>query len=852
MTFPEKNSSWFILLRDRLRKTGDSEPEQALLRLAIATILLVYFCLPWGSEEQFVEILNSTPNIIIIIASSIAFLIFAAIVKYPRPSPTRRVAGIFLDMIALSTVMYWTGGDHVPLFLFYLWVTLGNGFRYGTRYLYISFGVALAGFSAVVLWSSYWQEHQSFAVSLLIILLALPIYAGVLLKKLHAAIEAANEANEAKSRFLANMSHELRTPLNGVIGIGDLLRETRLSYEQRELVSTLHSSANTLLELIENVLDIAKIEAGKITIESKPLDLHALVNSVIFMLSPMGDAKNLTVSCTIDPDTPFSLEGDHQHLRQVLINLVNNAIKFTDEGSVNLHVYRKGGTNKKPRIRFDIIDSGIGMPAEALGTIFDDFTQVERNSSRSFGGTGLGTAISKELVELMGGSIGVESELDKGSTFWIEVPLVLVPHNDSIISSNRLVLLASEDTAATIRPALKGWDIEFDWVKSSARALSLLVQAAEQGNHYHSVIVDQAAMTDINPEQFAQMISSEKLLENLSLILVNSSDTMIGLNSVNRYYISTIVDPEEKRSLFNAIHAAQSVKITDSNVVTMAEHYSKQAGAKILNILVAEDNQINQKVIQGILKHAGHSVKLVETGEMALDVLSTDLDKIDMLILDKNMPERSGIEVVKSLRFMDTSDSIPVIMLTADATPEAREESINAGADAHLTKPINAKLLLEKIAILSRNVDRDSASNQRYKNAANKLIDSDNPESSWFDETVLHELSFLGDEPNFIKGLVGNFISDGTRHIERIGKAAVDDYLDYREALHALKGSSSELGAFKLVEICLKGEALKPYDVGSDKIQSLANEISRIFDQTSEALSSAVTNTEKFNPNSLE
>jgi len=850
MTATAKKSSWPARLKTRLKKTGDSEPEQALLRLTIAAILVTYFCIPWSADEFFADVFKSTPNIIIISASSIALLIFVAIIKNPQPSPARRVCGILLDMISLSTVMYWTGGDHLPLFVFYLWVTLGNGFRYGTLYLYISFGVALVGFSSVILWSSYWQQHQSFAISLLIILIALPAYAAVLLKKLHAAIAEAKQANLSKSRFLANMSHELRTPLNGVIGMGDLLRETKLSREQRELVGTLHTSANTLLELIENVLDIAKIEAGKITINSNPLDLHALVNSVIYMLSPMGTAKGLVVYCTIDPDTPFSLEGDHQHLRQVLINLVNNAIKFTDEGSVNLHVYRKGGTETSPLIRFEVVDTGIGMPPESLDTIFDDFTQADKKSTRNYGGTGLGTAISKELVELMGGEIGVESELDKGSMFWVELPFETLPHNDSIISSNRLVLLASEDTAAAIRPALKGWEIEFDWVRSSPRALSLLVQAAEEGNHYHSIIVDQTMVSDINPEQFAQMVNSEKLLENLALILVNPSNSMINMNHVDRYYISTIAEPEDKRSLFNAIHAAQTVQVSDSNVVTMSEHYNSQAGAKILNILVAEDNQINQKVIQGILKHAGHSVRIVDTGEKALDALNDDLDKIDMLILDRNMPERSGIEVVKTLRFMDSTHSMPIIMLTADATLEARDESINAGADAHLTKPINVNELLNKIAMLSRNIQGDTAVKTGYKTVNGKMPSTGDSGSEWFNEAALEELSQLGDDPGFIRGLVADFIGDGFRHVESINNAVNHDYPELREALHALKGSSAEMGANKLVDICLKGEALKPYDIGTDQIQAMAKEITRVFKLTSEALNTAVLESEKFKPRS--
>jgi two-component system sensor histidine kinase RpfC len=223
-----------------------------------------------------------------------------------------------------------------------------------------------------------------------------------------------------------------------------------------------------------------------------------------------------------------------------------------------------------------------------------------------------------------------------------------------------------------------------------------------------------------------------------------------------------------------------------------------------------------------------------------------------MLILDKNMPERSGIEVVKSLRFMDSTHSMPVIMLTADATPEAREECINAGANAYLTKPINVKELLEKIAVLSRNIGRETASNNRHKASAGNLIASDYPESPWFNETVLHELSILGDEPNFIKGLVDNFIADGTRHIERISDAASHDYLEFREALHALKGSSSELGANKLVDICLKAEALKPYDIETERMQSMVREITRIFKLTTEAMSAAVTRSSKFNPRESE
>ena len=821
-------------LRRRLKKTGDSEPEQAILRLVIALILVGYFCIPWGPDESMSDVLASTSNIIILSATTVALLIFGAIVRNPRPSPIRRVVGILLDMVSLSIVMYWTGGDHIPLFVFYLWVTLGNGFRYGTRYLYISFGVSLVGFTLVIFGSEYWQAHRSFAVSLLLILLVLPLYAAFLLEKLHAAIASAKQANEAKSRFLANMSHELRTPLSGVIGMGDLLRETRLSSEQQELVGTLHSSAHSLLELIENVLDIAKIEAGKITIEQKELDLYSLVNSVIYMLSPAADSKNLMVSCNIDPDTPFSLRGDHQHLRQVLINLVNNAIKFTDEGSVNLRVFPVGGDDDRPRIRFEVVDTGVGMPEEFLATIFDDFTQAEHQSNRNYGGTGLGTAISRELVELMGGVIGVHSELGKGSTFWLELSFEALPHNERSLAENHIMLLAGDETAGIVKPSLQGWSIDFDTTDSPTRAISMLLKAAEQGRHYHCAIVDQESLESINAEQFALMIRAEPLLENLSLILVNSSDTMVNINAVNQYYISTILEPREKRTLFNAIHAAQMVNYTDDNIVTLAEHYGRQSGARKLNILVAEDNSVNQQVIQGILRHAGHSVHIVDSGEQVLDYIDTRASSVDLLILDMNMPEMDGLDVVKAIRFMDTSAGLPILMLTADATPEARTSCIEAGADAFFTKPIDARALLDRIALMSR--DRALGEEREESDDSVFRLDTDTrSKSDWYDDSVLRQLADLG-EFHFLENLLRNFERDGLKQVSRIQASIDSDYLEYREALHALKGSSIELGAKRLSALCAQAELLKPYDIGTDGIKKMAAEIEEAFLETTAAL----------------
>jgi len=836
-----KNNNWVAKLNLRLKKTADTEPEQAKLRLAIGVILVGYFCLPWGSGETFIEVIQSLPSLVVIFYYSSALSIFVAILVYPKASPVRRVIGAALDMVSLSIVMFHSGGESVLLFVLYPWVILGNGFRYGTRYLFVSQGIAIAGFLIAIFWGSFWQEHRAFGISLMLMLILLPIYAAFLIEKLHAAIDMAKHANEAKSRFLANMSHELRTPLNGVIGVGDLLRETKLNYEQKELVNTMHSSANTLLELIENVLDIAKIEAGKILIDSKDFDLHGLVNSVIYMLSPMGQRKELTVSCTFDPETPFALKGDQQHLRQVLINLVNNAIKFTEKGSVILSVRLAGGTESTPRIRFEIIDTGIGIAEAAIDKIFENFTQADASTSRSFGGTGLGTTISRELVELMDGEIGATSILGEGSTFWFEIPFVTSANPETNISDNHVLLLAGEDSANVIRPSLKYWQVNFDWVRTPTRALSQMIQTNDEDQPYETIVVDQACLLDINAVQFAQMVQSEGLLEDTSMVLINSSDTMIDANNSNHYYISTIANPEDKRLLFNAMHAAQSVNLNDSKIVTMAEHYAKQAGAAGLNILVAEDNQVNQQVIEGILRHAGHNVRIAGTGDSTLDILSDELDKIDMLILDMNMPEISGVEVVKSLRFMDTSGRLPVIMLTADATPEAREASLNAGANRFLTKPIDARGLLECIASLSKNIRKAKASKTVVSQEPRKQLQSNFIYSEWYDNIVLHELEILGDDPDFLKTLLRNFENDGLQHILNLKKAMYDDYLEYRENLHALKGSATELGAGKLVVSCAEGEALKPYDMDTEKINQMCLHIEDVFNSTVTALNNAVT-----------
>jgi two-component system sensor histidine kinase RpfC len=357
-------------------------------------------------------------------------------------------------------------------------------------------------------------------------------------------------------------------------------------------------------------------------------------------------------------------------------------------------------------------------------------------------------------------------------------------------------------------------------------------------------------MRDLNPIQFAKKVGSERELEHLSMILVNSSDSMIESNQANQYYISTLESPDDKRLLYNSIHAAQSLSFEDSNIVPLAEYYARQGSGKNLNILVVEDNQVNQQVLEGILGIAGHQVQLATNGEKALDILSAELDSFDLMILDMNMPEISGLDVVKALRFMDTGNQLPVIMLTADATPEAREACLAAGANSFLTKPVDARVLLEKVAVLTRSRSLKSKDTPVLGKATKVLSPASSArQSPWFDENVLHELSSLGDGLGFVQGLVNGFCQDGKKHLLNIAQAEQDDYPRYRESLHALKGSATELGANKLVDMCLQGEALKPYDIGTEKMQQINRKVEETFNLTVNALEQSVSDQSLLSPN---
>ncbi|WP_228601046.1 ATP-binding protein [Xanthomonas arboricola] len=657
----------------------DSEHGQAIVRIVLISLILSYVLVP--SVRHSLPLHQHTGVLVIVLTGlGLGLALFGWLLWRPDRSDARRILGMLADYGLMAAGMIQMGEPLAWVYVVVMWVTVGNGLRYGNRYLYLAVAMAVVSFSTTLSMTEYWQHNQRLGVGLAVGLAAVPLYFSSLLRQLTRATAEARRASEAKSRFLANMSHEFRTPLNGLSGMTEVLATTRLDDEQRECLKTIQASTRSLLALVEEVLDISAIEAGKLRINASDFAVHDTLQAIGLILEPQAKAKGLRYQATIAADVPPRVHGDAGHLQQILLNLVGNAVKFTDHGSVQLKVAATDASGRAGLLlRFEVLDTGIGVPVDMRPRLFEAFEQADTGLARRFEGSGLGTTIARGLVQSMGGAIGFEENPEGGSLFWFELPFGL----------------ATAKPAATPSPVL---------------------------------------------------------------------------------------------------HETESTTIP-GNVIAFADPFLRhRARVRSMQILVADDHLANRLVLQRLLQKAGHRVTCVDGGEAVLDALA-EAD-YDAAIVDLHMPGVSGLDMLKQLRVMQAGGKpgTPIVVLSADVTPESIRSCEQAGAYAFLAKPVAAIKLLDTLA--------EIAVNQKLRQTDLSIgTRSAAPSGAVLDPAVLDELAELGMGNEFEREFIQQCLSDAAACVVQLGKAAADgDWARLREHAHAVKGVSSNLGLVMLAE----------------------------------------------------
>ena len=786
-------------LRARLAARPDTEHEQGLVRLLLGTFILCY--LLFGVRNDQFE-----PTIYVMaLYLALAAVVFLRILGSQTESPARRIFAMVLDLGTVSWLMWFVGGRASPLFLIYIWVTLANGFRFGAGYLLISLTLSAIGFASVLLLTPFWRDQAGTGYSLLIGFILLGLYVRSLVTKLYDALARAEAANQAKRRFISVVSHEMRTPLNAIIGMADLLRDTSLSREQADMLQTLRSSSRLMLGLVEDVLDFSKIEAGKVVLDKADFDLHALVNSTCRIVASQAAAKGLDFVVSIMPEVPPAVRGDPHYLRQVLVNLAGNAVKFTERGGVTIHVSAQAESENAVRLKFSVRDTGIGMSPDAQSRIFESFTQADQSTTRRFGGTGLGTTIAKQLVGLMGGKIGLESAVGLGSTFWFEIELEKQPgdagaHTGELAGSRVLMVGFPEADGETIKQALRGWGAIAVSVATIEDAVNRLVLDISLAEPYHSALIYSAAEDLKAAQRFRR--AAPNPAPSTVLAVPRHADVR-RFEALSAGFAAVLELPFEKRQLFNVLHSVAADEEVGEGVVRLQDYTRRSVPVRKLRVVVADDNPTNREVLGKILERGGHEVTLVNDGEQALDAI--ERERPDAVLLDRNMPGMGGMEAIRAIRLMDRGRGrLPAAMLSADVTSEVKREALKAGFDAFLPKPIEAMRLLDELQLLtaerdhpeSSDADADAVAARReggVQEAVAQVINS---------ETLGH-LQELGSSRAFVENLANVFLADNSILLARIEQAiASRGYGDLRAHLHAMKGSSASMGTDRLTALC--------------------------------------------------